>query len=160
LADWASRLTARLAALPELADVTSDAQQTGLAADITIDRATAARFGITPATVDNALYDAFGQRIISTIFTQSNEYRVILEASSTTGRTPASVSSIYLPASGSGQVPLSATATIVVRQAPLVASHLAQFPAATISFNLAPGMSLGQAVEAISGAEQEMHPPA
>jgi multidrug efflux pump len=159
LADWSSRLTSRLAALPELADVASDAQQTGLAADVTIDRATAARFGITPATVDNALYDAFGQRIVSTIFTQSNEYRVILEASSTTGQTPASLNTIYLPSAGSGQVPLSAIASIVVRQAPLVVSHLAQFPAVTISFNLAPGVSLGQAVGAITGAEQEMHPP-
>jgi len=160
LADWTAKLTDRLAALPQLADVASDSQQSGLAVDITIDRATAARFGITPATVDNALYDAFGQRIISTIFTQSNEYRVILEADPSVGQTPASLGSIYLPSSGSGQVPLSAIASINVRQAPLLVNHLAQFPAATISFNLAPGVSLGDATAAVAAAEQDMHPPA
>ncbi|TIS10671.1 MAG: multidrug transporter subunit MdtC, partial [Mesorhizobium sp.] len=156
LATWTSKLTDTLVALPELADVASDSQQSGLAVDITIDRATAARFGITPATVDNALYDAFGQRIISTIFTQSNEYRVILEADPSVGQTPASLGSMYLPSSGSGQVPLSAIANISVRQAPLLVNHLAQFPATTISFNLAPGISLGDATAAISKAEHDM----
>ncbi|MEI9431803.1 multidrug efflux RND transporter permease subunit [Mesorhizobium sp. Cs1299R1N3] len=160
LAAWTTKLTDRLSALPELADVASDSQQSGLAVDVTIDRATAARFGITPATVDNALYDAFGQRIISTIFTQSNEYRVILEADPSVGQTPASLGSIYLPSSGSGQVPLSAIASINVRQAPLLVNHLAQFPAATISFNLASGASLGDATAAITAAEQDMQPPA
>ncbi|TPO10749.1 multidrug transporter subunit MdtC, partial [Mesorhizobium sp. CU2] len=159
LAAWTTKLTDRLAALPELADVASDAEQSGLAVDVTIDRATAARFGITPATVDNALYDAFGQRIISTIFTQSNEYRVILEADPSVGQTPASLGSIYLPSSSAGQVPLSSIATITVRQAPLLVNHLAQFPAATISFNLAPGASLGDATAAIAKAEQDMQPP-
>ncbi|TPI38953.1 multidrug efflux RND transporter permease subunit [Mesorhizobium sp. B3-1-6] len=160
LAAWTTKLTDRLTALPELADVASDSQQSGLAVDVTIDRATAARFGITPATVDNALYDAFGQRIISTIFTQSNEYRVILEADPSVGQTPASLGSIYLPSSGAGQVPLSAIASINVRQAPLLVNHLAQFPAATISFNLAPGVSLGDATAAITAAEKDMQPPA
>ncbi|RUU50949.1 efflux RND transporter permease subunit, partial [Mesorhizobium sp. M2C.T.Ca.TU.002.02.1.1] len=160
LAAWTTKLTDRLSALPELADVASDSQQSGLAVDVTIDRATAARFGITPATVDNALYDAFGQRIISTIFTQSNEYRVILEADPSVGQTPASLGSIYLPSSGSGQVPLSAIASINVHQAPLLVNHLAQFPAATISFNLAPGVSLGDATAAIAAAEKDMQPPA
>ncbi|MGX8008691.1 multidrug efflux RND transporter permease subunit [Mesorhizobium sp. ORM8.1] len=160
LAAWTTKLTERLAALPGLADVASDAEQSGLAVDVTIDRATAARFGITPATVDNALYDAFGQRIISTIFTQSNEYRVILEADPSVGQTPASLGSIYLPSSSAGQVPLSSIATITVRQAPLLVNHLAQFPAATISFNLAPGASLGDATAAITKAEQDLQPPA
>jgi len=160
LAAWTAKLTERLAALPGLADVASDAEQSGLAVDVTIDRATAARFGITPATVDNALYDAFGQRIISTIFTQSNEYRVILEADPAVGQTPASLGSIYLPSSSAGQVPLSSIATISVRQAPLLVNHLAQFPAATISFNLAPGASLGDATAAITKAEQDLQPPA
>ncbi|MEI9412449.1 multidrug efflux RND transporter permease subunit [Mesorhizobium salmacidum] len=160
LAAWTTKLTDRLSALPELADVASDSQQSGLAVDVTIDRATAARFGITPATVDNALYDAFGQRIISTIFTQSNEYRVILEADPSVGQTPASLGSIYLPSSGSGQVPLSAIGSINVRQAPLLVNHLAQFPAATISFNLASGVSLGDATAAITATEQDMQPPA
>jgi len=159
LAAWTTKLTDRLSALPELADVASDSQQTGLAVDVTIDRATAARFGITPATVDNALYDAFGQRIISTIFTQANEYRVILEADPSVGQTPASLGSIYLPSSGSGQVPLSAIASINVRQAPLLVNHLAQFPSATVSFNLAPGVSLGDATAAITAAERDMQPP-
>lgn len=160
LAAWTAKLTDRLSALPELADVASDSQQSGLAVDVTIDRATAARFGITPATVDNALYDAFGQRIISTIFTQANEYRVILDADPSIGQTPASLGSIYLPSSGSGQVPLSAIASIDVRQAPLLVNHLAQLPAATISFNLAPGVSLGDATAAIAAAEKDMQPPA
>ncbi|TAM96219.1 MAG: multidrug transporter subunit MdtC, partial [Rhizobiaceae bacterium] len=130
LAKWTKTLTARLAALPELADVTNNSQQDGLAADITIDRAAAARFGITPATVDNALYDAFGQRIISTIFTQSNQYRVILEADPELQHTLDSLNAIYLPSSGAGQVPLSAIVSVKVREAPLLVSHLAQFPAA------------------------------
>ncbi|RJT40385.1 multidrug efflux RND transporter permease subunit [Mesorhizobium waimense] len=159
LADCASRLTASFARLPELADVASDMQQNGLAADITIDRATAARFGITPATVDNALYDAFGQRIISTIFTQSNEYRVILEADPSVKETLASLNSIYLPSAGSGQVPLSTIVSVTVKQSPLLVSHLAQFPSSTISFNLAPGVSLGQATEAITAAERALGPP-
>jgi multidrug efflux pump len=159
LATWAQRLTSRLQNLPQLADVASDMQQSGLAADVTIDRATAARFGITPATVDNALYDAFGQRIISTIFTQSNQYRVILEADPDLQHSLASLNAIYLPAAGAGQVPLSAIVHVTVREAPLLLSHLDQFPSTTISFNLAPGASLGQAVDAISAAEHDLHLP-
>ena len=104
--------------------------------------------GITPATIDNALYDAFGQRIISTIFTQSNQYRVILEADPDLHRTLESLGTIYLPSSTatSGQVPLSAVARVEERSAPLLISHLGQFPAATVSFNLAAGAALGDAV--------------
>jgi multidrug efflux pump len=160
LATWAERLTTRLEALPELADVASDLHQDGLAADVTIDRVTAARFGITPATVDNALYDAFGQRIISTIFTQSNQYRVILEADPSLQHTLAALDAIYLPAAGSGQVPLSAIVKVSVRQVPLLIGHLAQFPSTTISFNLAPGISLGQAVDAIKAAQRDLGMPA
>ena len=108
---WVPKLVQRLRQLPELSDVASDMQSQGLAVDLTIDRATAARFGITPASVDNALYDAFGQRIISTIYTQSNQYRVILEADPALQRALSSLSSFYLPSSSSstnGQVPLSA----------------------------------------------------
>jgi multidrug efflux pump len=159
LATWAERLTARLEALPELADVASDLHQDGLAADVTIDRVTAARFGITPATVDNALYDAFGQRIISTIFTQSNQYRVILEADPALQHTLAALNAIYLPAAGAGQVPLSAIVKGSVRQVPLLIGHLAQFPSTTISFNLAPGISLGQAVDAIKAAQRDLGMP-
>ncbi|MFI4981349.1 MAG: efflux RND transporter permease subunit, partial [Nevskiales bacterium] len=158
---WVPKLVERLRQVPQLADVTSDMQR-GLAAYITIDRPTAARFGITPATVDNALYDAFGQRIVSTIFTQSNQYRVILEADPRRANSLDSLNSIYLPSSTSGgtrEVPLSAIATVTQIEAPLVVSHLGQFLSTTISFNLAPGTSLGSAVDAIHEAEQEVHLP-
>jgi multidrug efflux pump len=162
LETWVPMLVSRLKQLPQITDIASDLQQNGLTVDVTIDRATAARFGITPATVDNALYDAFGQRIVSTIFTQSNQYRVILESEPTMQKTVSSLSSIYLPSSTSvgGQVPLSAIATITERRAPLQVNHLAQFPAATISFNLAPGASLGDAVDAIHQVEKSSGLPA
>jgi multidrug efflux pump len=159
--DWVPKLVDRLKQIPDITDVASDLQQSGLAADITIDRATAARFGITPATVDSALYDAFGQRIVSTIFTQSNQYRVILEVDPSLQHTVASLSSIYLPSSTAtgGQVPLSAIAHVAVRPSPLLVSHLGQFPATTISFNLAQGASLGTAVDKIKQAEQDIGLP-
>jgi multidrug efflux pump len=162
LQTWAPRLLARLQKAPELADVASDMQQSGLSAFLTIDRPTAARFGITPATVDSALYDAFGQRIISTIFTQSNQYRVILDADPSLQRSVDSLNSIYLPSSASttGQVQLSAISHINIQPSPLQISHLSQSPVTTISFNLAPGASLGAAVDAIQAAEREMNLPA
>ena len=158
---WVPKLVARLQQIPDIADVASDLQQSGLAANITIDRATAARFGITPATVDSALYDAFGQRIVSTIFTQSNQYRVILEVDPKLQHQVQSLGSIYLPSSTSttGQVPLSAISTVSVAPSPLLISHLGQFPATTISFNLAPGASLGSAVTEIRSAEREIGLP-
>ncbi len=161
LAAWVPKVTDRLKQLPELEDVANDVEAHGLAAYIAIDRDTAARFGITPATVDNALYDAFGQRIVSTIFTQSNQYRVILEADTAQQRTLTTLSSIYLPSSlsASGQVPLSAIAHFVQEEAPLEIDHLGQFPSATISFNLAAGASLGAAVDAIKAAEQQIGLP-
>ena len=158
---WAPKLMARLKTIPAITDVASDLQNNGLAADITIDRATAARFGITPATVDNALYDAFGQRIASTIYTESNQYRIILEADPAAQKSFTSLDAIYLPSSTSttGQVPLSAIVKVTQRPAPLMVSHLGQFPATTISFNLAPGASLGEAVSAIEQAEAELQLP-
>jgi len=160
LSAWSTKLVERLSSLPQLADVTSNTQDAGLSAYIVIDRSTAARFGITPATVDNALYDAFGQRIISTIFTQSNQYRVILEADPSLHGSLASLSSIYLPSSNGGQVPLSAIATVKEQTVPLQINHLGQFPAISISFNIAPGGSLSEAVGAIQQAEQEIAMPA
>jgi multidrug efflux pump len=159
---WVPILVGKLKQLPQITDIASDLQQDGLTVDVTIDRATAARFGITPATVDNALYDSFGQRIVSTIFTQSNQYRVILEAEPSLQATIASLSSIYLPSSISagGQVPLAAIATVTERRAALQVNHMAQFPAATISFNLAPSASLGAAVTAIREVEAETGLPA
>jgi multidrug efflux pump len=160
LAEWVPHLVDKLNELPQLADVASDFSARGLSAYIDIDRDTAGRFGITPATIDNALYDAFGQRIVSTIFTNTNQYRVILEADPSLKASLDSLSSIYLPTStGSGQVPLTAIAHVREQMAPLQVNHLAQFPANTISFNLAPGASLGEAVTAIRQAQADIGLP-
>ncbi|MGF6229603.1 multidrug efflux pump [Inquilinus ginsengisoli] len=159
--DWVPKLMQRLQQVPEIADVASDYLQQGLAVDVVIDRATAARFGITPATVDNALYDAFGQRIVSTIYTQANQYRVILEADPSLQQSLDGLKALYLPSSLSsdGQVPLSAIVKVEQRAGPLQITHLGQFPATLISFNLAPGSSLGAAVDAIQKAETEVGLP-
>jgi multidrug efflux pump len=155
---WVPKLLERLNQVPQITDVASDLQQQGLAVDLVIDRSTASRFGITPATIDNALYDSFGQRIVSTIYTESNQYRVILELDPTLQRSLVGLSSIYLPSSSSstnGQVPLSAIAHIEQRASPLLITHFGQFPATTISFNTAPGYSLDTAVDAIQKAERD-----
>nr|WP_294523184.1 MdtB/MuxB family multidrug efflux RND transporter permease subunit [uncultured Rhodopila sp.] len=159
--EWVPKLLAELGKSPDLMNVASDLQQQGLTVNLVIDRATAARFGITPATVDNALYDLFGQRIISTIYTQSNQYRVIMEADPALQTSLEALSAIYLPSSASttGQVPLSSIVTIVQKPGPLQISHLAQFPATTISFDTAPGASLGAAVAAIRQAETDIGLP-
>jgi multidrug efflux pump len=159
---WVPRLVQRLSQLPQITNVGSDMQQEGLTLNIVIDRATAARFGITPATVDNALYDAFGQRIISTIYTQSNQYRVIMEVDPTLQRSLDGLSMIYLPSSSSttnGQVPLSAIVHVEQHTGPLLVTHFGQLPATTISFDTAPGVSLGAAVDAIEQAEKEVGLP-
>jgi len=161
-ATWIPPLIQKLGSLPELADVASDLEQQGTATDLVIDRATAARFGITPATVDNVLYDSFGQRIVSTIYSQSNQYRVILEADPAIQLSLAGLAELYLPSSTSssnGQVPLAAIVRVNQRAGPLQITHLGQFPATTISFNLAPGASLGGAVDAIRKAEQDIKLP-
>ena len=157
---WVPRLMDRLAKLPELIDVTSDLQNKGLSMFIRIDRDAAARFGITAATVDNVLYDVFGQRIVSTVYTQSNQYRVIYEVEPAMVASLASLNDLYLPSSTAGkQVPLSAIATFEERTAPLRLDRFGQFPATTISFNLAPGFALGQAVDAIVAAQREIGMP-
>ncbi len=160
LSEWVPRLVESLSALPQLADVSSNLLEGGLAAQVTIDRDTAARYGITSATVDNALYSAFGQRIVSTIFTQANQYRVILEADPAMRFTPESLRDIYLPSAGGGQVPLSVIATVTERPAPLQINHRSQFPTATISFNLAPGVALGEAVDAVRATAVGLNLPA
>jgi multidrug efflux pump len=210
LSHWVPRLVERLRRENALADVASDLQDAGLQAYVEIDRATASRFGITPAVIDNALYNAFGQRLVSTIFTQTNQYRVVLEAqpdfqlglgaldniyvpatnaangaasggtSSASGAatgtatvTPSSASGLAtgaatatpasaVPTGGAGtqQVRLSSIARVVERSAPLVVNHIGQFPAATISFNLASGASLGDAVTAIETAQRDLEMPA
>jgi multidrug efflux pump len=158
---WVPKLLARLEQIPEIEDVASNYAENGLSAYILIDRPTAGRFGITPATVDNALYDSFGQRIVSTIFTQSNQYRVILEADPALQQSLGSLDQLYLPSSTAtnGQVPLSAIAKVEQQTAPLEINHLGQFPSTSVSFNLAPGASLGEAVSAIKQAEQEIGLP-
>ena len=160
LAEWTPKLVDKLKQLPQLADVASDISDKGLSIFIEIDRDQAARFGITPATIDNALYDSYGQRIVSTIFTNSNQYRVILEADPRLQTSLQSLSDIYLPSSvGTGPVPLATIAKFREETAPLLISHLGQFPSSTISFNLAPDASLGEAVTAIKRAEGEIKLP-
>ena len=161
LNEWTPKLVDKLNQLPELADVASDISAQGLSVFVEIDRDQAARFGITPATIDNALYDSYGQRIVSTIFTNSNQYRVILETDPSLQASLQSLNDIYLPSSvGSTPVPLAVMAKMRQETAPLQVSHLGQFPAATVSFNLAPGASLGGAVTAIKKAQAEMGMPA
>jgi len=159
---WVPKLVDRLQQLPDIEDVASDQENQGLSAYLTIDRDTAGRFGITPATVDNALYDAFGQRIVSTIFTQSNQYRVILQADSSLMASLDSLGTLYIPSATAvgGQVPLSALVKVSVRSAPLSIDHLGQFPSTTVSFNLAQGAALGDAVNAIKKAEADINLPA
>jgi multidrug efflux pump len=159
--EWVPKLTDKLKQLPSLENVASDLQQQGLTVNLVIDRETAARFGITPATVDNALYDLFGQRIVSTIYSQSNQYRVIMEADPALQNSLDALAAIRLPsaASTTGQVPLTSIVTIEQKPGPLQISHLGQFPATTISFDTAPGASLGAAVADIRQAELDIGLP-
>jgi multidrug efflux pump len=160
LAEWTPKLVDRLRTLPQFDDVASDISAQGLSVFVEIDRDQAARFGITPATIDNTLYDSYGQRIVSTIFTNSNQYRVILEADPALQNSLQSLSDIYLPSSvGSTLVPLAAMAKMREETAPLQISHLGQFPSATVSFNLAPGASLGEALTAIKQAQIDIGQP-
>ena len=158
---YVPELMAKLQALPELTDVASELQSSGKSVYVDIDRTAASRFGITPATVDSALYDAFGQRIISTIFTQTDQYRVIMTVDPAKMTDVASLGAIYLPSStaAGGQVPLSAIATFVQQPEPLVIEHLGQFPATTISFDTTPDSSLGAAVAGIRQAEKDINLP-
>ncbi|WP_137925013.1 MdtB/MuxB family multidrug efflux RND transporter permease subunit [Cupriavidus sp. 2SB] len=159
LAEWVPKLVERLKQEPELRDVASDLQNNGLRAFVEIDRDAAARFGITTAVIDSALYSAFGQRLISTIFTQASQYRVVLETMPEFRTSPAALAELRLPSSSGGQVPLGSIARISERTGPLVINHQGQFPASTISFNLAPGASLGAAVDKITQVEKEIGLP-
>ncbi len=156
---WAPRFVARLARLPELRDVATDQLDQGLEALVRIDRGTASRLGITPQMIDDALYNAFGQRQISTVFTQLNQYRVVLEVLPEFRSGPAMLERVYLRSAAGGQVPLSTLATVDERATALAISHQGQFPAVTVSFNLAPGVSLGRAVTAIERVEREIGLP-
>ena len=160
VAEWVPKLTERLRTLPELATVGNDLQDGGLQAYVDIDRDTAGRLGISVQQVGNALYNAFGQRLVSTIFTQSNQYRVVLEVDPALARGPRGIDAIHLVQPGGGALPLSAIARVYERQTPLVISRLSQFPSSTISFAVAPGHSLGEAVDAIRTAQAETGLPA
>jgi len=159
LADSSSRLLAKLQLEPALADVTSDQQSQGLQVNVAVDREKASRYNIALQAIDDTLYDAFGQRQISTLFTQLNQYRVILEVDPQFQQSPASLEKIYVKSTTGQMVPLNAFSTITLGTAPLIIAHEGQFPAVTLSFNLAPGISLGAAVEAINKAQKEINLP-
>jgi multidrug efflux pump len=166
LATWVPRFMAKLQSLPELRDVASDQQNGGLQARLAIDRNTASRFGITPQMIDDTLYDAFGQRQVSIMFTQLNQYRVVLEVDPALQQRPEDLKNIYirtnmgLPGAPGGEVPLSAFTTFQPVSSPLTVNHQGQFPVTTVSFNLAPNTSLGDAVVAINNAKNEVGLPA
>jgi multidrug efflux pump len=160
LGEWVPKLVGRLQQSPYLADVASDLQDRGLQAFLNIDRDAASRLGIRVAAIDDALYDAFGQRLISTIYTQANQYRVVLEVAPRFQIGPDALGQVFVATADGRQIPLSNIATIEHRNTALVINHAGQFPAVTMSFNLAPGASLGDAVEAIEQAERELGMPA
>jgi multidrug efflux pump len=153
LNQFVPKLLGELNKVKAIRNVSTSFLDNGLSAYLNVDRDTAARFGVTAATIDNALYDSFGQRIITNIFTQSNQYRVILEADPSLQNSVQSLQDIYLPTAGGGQVPLSAIARVEQRISPLQIDHLSQFPSASFSFDVSPGYSLGAAVNAIQAAE-------
>ena len=165
LAAWTPKLVAKLQALPELRDVATDQQNMGLQTTLVIDRDTASRLGITPQMIDDALYDAYGQRQVSTIFTQLNQYHVVLDVQDQFRQKPRDLQHIYIRTSGGGGggggvTPLSELAHFEQANAPLAVNHQGQFPVVTISFNLAPGASLGDAVKSIKAAEGDLDMPA
>ncbi len=159
LAVWTPRLMDKLRQIPILTDVASDQQLSGLEAHLVIDRDTASRLGITPQNIDDTLDDSFGQRQVSTIFTQQNQYHVILEVAPKFQLNPSSLDSIYVKSSNGTQVPLSTFTHLEERQTPLAINHQDQFPVVTISFNLAPGKSIGDAVDAVNKAKKELNLP-
>ncbi|WP_263381972.1 multidrug efflux RND transporter permease subunit [Granulicella arctica] len=157
---WSDRLVEKLRNIPTLTDVASDQQMNGLEAHLVIDRDTASRLGITPQNIDDTLDDAFGQRQVSTIFTQLNQYHVVLEVAPGFQLNPESLNRIYVKSSNGTQVPLSTFTRFEPRQTTLAINHQGQFPASTISFNLAPGKSIGDAVAAVNRAKNELGMPA
>ncbi len=160
LEEWTPRLVEALRARPELSDVASDLQNRGLQLFLDIDRDVAARLGISVADITDALYDAFGQRQISTIYTQASQYRVVLETAGADRLGPQALRQVHLATRDGGQVPLSALVRLEERATPLLINHIGQFPAVTLSFNLAPGVSLGEAVAVIEQVEQDIGLPA
>ena len=159
LTQWTPRLYDKLRTLPALTDVNNDQQNSGLEISLEIDRTTASRLGVTPQAIDDTLYDAFGQRQVSTMYTRLNQYHVVLEVTPDLLEDPGSLASMYVPAADGTQVPLSALARYDRAPTALSVNHQGQFPAATLSFNLAPGVSIGEAVTQIETAEREMGLP-
>jgi multidrug efflux pump len=159
LSKWAGRLLASLRELPQLTDVASDEQSGGLQTTLVVDRQRASRLNVLPQAIDDTLYDAFGQRQVSTIFTQLTQYRVVLEADPNFQLTPKALEKIYIKSSTGQTVPLSAFATLKTETAPLTIVHQGQFPAVTLSFNLRPGSSLGDAVQQIQNTETRLGLP-
>ena len=157
--EWAGKLTAKLATVKQLANVSTDAQATAPAIFVDLDRDSAARLGISTATVDDILYSAFGQRIVSTIFTETNQYRVILESQPGLAMTPEGLGQLQIPTGSGGTTPLAAIATIREAPASLQVTHVAQFPAATINFDTAPGVALGAAVDSVRKAVKQIQMP-
>lgn len=160
LALYSDRMVKLMRRQPELADVATDEQLHGVRADLDIDRETAARLGITPQNIDDTLYDAFGQRQVSTIYTQLNQYHVVLEAAGSFQQDPTSLERIFVKSANGTEVPLSAFTRITMRPAALALNHQGQFPVVTISFNVAPGKSIGDAVAAVNRVRDELHLPA
>ena len=159
LGHWSSLFLARIKALPSVADVTTDQLNAGPLLDIAIKREVASSYGILPYTIDNTLDDAFGQRIVSTMYTTLQQYHVVMEVNPKFQYSPDALNTIYVRSSSGQQVPLSTLVDSVVKVAPLVVNHQGQFPSVTISFNLAPGAAIGQAVAAIQAVQKELHPP-
>ncbi len=157
---WAPRMQRKLQTLPALTDVSSDQQNRGLEASVVIDRDTASRLGISPQMIDDTLYDAFGQRQVSTMYTQLNQYHVVMEVAPRFWQSPETLQDIYVRAASGKQVPLSAFTHFAPTTTALAVNHQGQFPAVTLSFNLAPGVALGDAVTAIEAAEREIGLPA
>ncbi|WP_323612081.1 MdtB/MuxB family multidrug efflux RND transporter permease subunit [Pectobacterium versatile] len=160
LSEWVPKLMAELKKLPQLEDVSSDWQDGAAVAYVNVNRDSASRLGITMSQVDSALYNAFGQRLVSTIYTQASQYRVVLEHDTTNNTGLDALNDVRLISSDGGTIPLSSIATIEERQGPLAINHIDQFPSTTISFNVAKGYALGEAVDAITQAEQQMNLPA
>ena len=157
---WATRLAQKLQSLKQVRNVVTDADASSAAVYVDIDRDTAARLNISAADIDAALYSAFGQRIVSTIFTQTNQYRVILEARPDSAASPATLGSVQLRTASGEATPLSAVAKIVERRAPLQITHVAQYPATTIGFDTAAGVELGTSVDAVRAAAKDIKLPA
>ena len=159
LSHWAALFLDKIKAIPGIVDVTTDQLNAGPRLDVTIKRDVAASYGIQPSTIDNTLDDAFGQRIVSTMYTTLNQYHVVLEVEPQFEYSPATLNNIYVPSSTGQQVPLATLVDSVVKVAPLVVNHQGQFPSVTISFNLMPGTAIGQAVGAIQQVEKQLGKP-